>query len=149
MPQEFNVIGTADGMSLKMRARTQQVGTLFFRANNQYHGTCMLGLLGGAIKGVSSNISPVLVTLNLNDGKEMFTVALDWILHDYSTARPSGNPLAVLSMSLGYMGIAGDHPWRIRVETVLQDLVQIGVLPVAATGNDNAVSNRFRIRKQA
>ena len=80
----------------------------------------------------------------------MVLPAVDWILGDWLVRRPNAatsgtdiGPLAVLSMSFGY---GRSNEWdavAFLAAIRLNDLVDAGILPIAAAGN-TGVSGIFR-----
>lgn len=100
----------------------------------------MLAVMAGLTKGVAKHITPVPISFDWDDGPQWILNALDWIENDWKirklTLDSALAPLGVLSMSFGYGRSQENDPVGFLASIHLNNLVELGILPVAAVGND-------------
>lgn len=103
-----------------------------------WHGTCMLSKVSGARFGTSKKINPVVVKVPFASGPPRWLDGLAKVVEDV-TDKKRTNPAfkAVLSMSFYFPNAEVNTGWVQNFYDNLIALEKMGVVLVAASGNDN------------
>lgn len=108
------------------------------------HGTCMLSKVAGDVYGVAKKVNPVLVRVPRFANKEDWLDGLSAITDDLG-ARSDKGAKSVLSMSFYYPPDQVSPAWVRMARIHLRWHASQGILPVAGSGNDGAVSHTLGI----
>lgn len=102
------------------------------RTDNDGHGTHVAGIIGGDTTGVAKNVTIVPVRALDSCGNGTTTMILEglaWILNNHGPGEK-----AILNLSIGFGNIISS------VDTAITNIMNEGVVVVAAAGNDSSTA---------
>ncbi|KAF2006792.1 subtilisin-like protein [Amniculicola lignicola CBS 123094] len=106
--------------------------------HNRWHGTCMLSRVSGHKFGSAKKVNPVIVKIGFAKAPQKWLDGLVKVVEDVRTKKAAdANFKAVVSMSFYFPTKQVDQGWIDNFYENLVELDKLGVVLVAASGNDN------------